>query len=154
MVLIEGLKRAGKDPTRERFTSAIESIHEMNAGLGAEVASQPQPVRPQGIRQRISDGGEEWTGRAADELVGALADRIRRVQPLRLWVRHFWPYLPEVGIFASALLPTPPPIQTRYRTKSCSRTPPFSQQFPAYSAQRTCIFVRYLRIERINWMVN
>jgi len=70
MVLIEGLKRAGKDPTRERFTSTIESIHEMNAGLGAEVASQPQPVRPQGIRQRISDGGEEWTGRAADELVG------------------------------------------------------------------------------------
>jgi branched-chain amino acid transport system substrate-binding protein len=34
MVVIEGLKRAGKDVTRERFISAIESIHEMNFGLG------------------------------------------------------------------------------------------------------------------------
>jgi hypothetical protein len=34
MVLVEGLKRAGKDVTRERFISALESIHEMNAGLG------------------------------------------------------------------------------------------------------------------------
>ncbi len=34
MVLVEGLKRAGKDLTRERFISAIESIHEMNVGLG------------------------------------------------------------------------------------------------------------------------
>jgi branched-chain amino acid transport system substrate-binding protein len=37
MVLVEGLKRAGKDPTRERFISAIESIHEMNAGLGPKL---------------------------------------------------------------------------------------------------------------------
>jgi ABC-type branched-subunit amino acid transport system substrate-binding protein len=37
MVLIEGLKRAGKDPTRERFISAIESIHDMNAGLGPKL---------------------------------------------------------------------------------------------------------------------
>jgi branched-chain amino acid transport system substrate-binding protein len=34
MVLVEGLKRAGKDVTREKFITAIESIHEMNAGLG------------------------------------------------------------------------------------------------------------------------
>ncbi len=34
MVVVEGLKRAGKDVTREKFISAIESIHEMNAGLG------------------------------------------------------------------------------------------------------------------------
>jgi branched-chain amino acid transport system substrate-binding protein len=34
MVLVEGLKRAGKDVTREKFISAIESIHEMNIGLG------------------------------------------------------------------------------------------------------------------------
>ena len=37
MVLVEGLKRAGKDLTRERFISAIESIHEMNAGLGPKL---------------------------------------------------------------------------------------------------------------------
>ena len=34
MVLVEGVKRAGKDVTREKFISAIESIHEMNVGLG------------------------------------------------------------------------------------------------------------------------
>jgi branched-chain amino acid transport system substrate-binding protein len=34
LVLVEGLKRAGKDVTREKFISAIESIHEMNVGLG------------------------------------------------------------------------------------------------------------------------
>jgi branched-chain amino acid transport system substrate-binding protein len=34
MVLVEGLKRAGKDVTREKFISSIESIHEMNVGLG------------------------------------------------------------------------------------------------------------------------
>jgi ABC-type branched-subunit amino acid transport system substrate-binding protein len=34
MVVVEGLRRAGKDLTRERFISALESIHEMNAGLG------------------------------------------------------------------------------------------------------------------------
>ncbi|MGC2446480.1 MAG: ABC transporter substrate-binding protein [Candidatus Sulfotelmatobacter sp.] len=37
MVLVEGLRRAGKDITRERFISGIESIHEMNAGLGPKL---------------------------------------------------------------------------------------------------------------------
>ncbi|HKV79471.1 MAG TPA: ABC transporter substrate-binding protein [Candidatus Sulfotelmatobacter sp.] len=37
MVLVEGLKRAGKDLTREKFISAIESIHEMNVGLGPKL---------------------------------------------------------------------------------------------------------------------
>lgn len=34
MVVVEGLKRAGKDLTREKFISGIESIHNQNAGLG------------------------------------------------------------------------------------------------------------------------
>jgi ABC-type branched-subunit amino acid transport system substrate-binding protein len=34
MVLVEGLKRAGKDLTREKFIAGIESIHGMNVGLG------------------------------------------------------------------------------------------------------------------------
>ncbi|HTS04919.1 MAG TPA: ABC transporter substrate-binding protein [Candidatus Eisenbacteria bacterium] len=37
MVLVEGLKRAGKDLTREKFIEGIESIHEMNAGLGPKL---------------------------------------------------------------------------------------------------------------------
>ncbi len=34
MVVVEGLKRAGKEITREKFITAIESIHDMNVGLG------------------------------------------------------------------------------------------------------------------------
>jgi ABC-type branched-subunit amino acid transport system substrate-binding protein len=34
MVLVEGLKRAGKDVTREKLISAIESIHNLDVGLG------------------------------------------------------------------------------------------------------------------------
>ena len=37
MVLVEGLKRAGKDPTREKFIAGIESIHQMNTGLGPKL---------------------------------------------------------------------------------------------------------------------
>jgi len=35
MVLVEGLKRAGEDLTREKFILAIESIRDMNMGLGS-----------------------------------------------------------------------------------------------------------------------
>jgi len=37
MVMVEGLKRAGKDLTREGLIHAIESIHEMDMGLGAQL---------------------------------------------------------------------------------------------------------------------
>ena len=37
MVIVEGLKRAGKDLTREKFISAIESIHNLNVGLGPKL---------------------------------------------------------------------------------------------------------------------
>lgn len=37
MVVVEGLKRAGKDLTREGLIHGIESIHEMDLGLGPEL---------------------------------------------------------------------------------------------------------------------
>jgi branched-chain amino acid transport system substrate-binding protein len=37
MVLVEGLKRAGKDLTREGLIRGIESIHELDLGLGPEL---------------------------------------------------------------------------------------------------------------------
>jgi len=37
MVMVEGLKRAGRDLTREKFIAAIESIHQMDAGLGPKL---------------------------------------------------------------------------------------------------------------------
>jgi branched-chain amino acid transport system substrate-binding protein len=37
MVVVEGLKRAGKDLTREKFITSIESIHKMEMGLGPKL---------------------------------------------------------------------------------------------------------------------
>ena len=37
MVLVEGLKRAGKDLTREGLIRAIESIHDHDLGLGPQL---------------------------------------------------------------------------------------------------------------------
>ena len=37
MVLVEGLKRAGKDVTREKLIESIESIHSMDMGLGPKL---------------------------------------------------------------------------------------------------------------------
>jgi ABC-type branched-subunit amino acid transport system substrate-binding protein len=37
MVLVEGLKKAGKDLTREGLIRGIESIHEMDLGLGSQL---------------------------------------------------------------------------------------------------------------------
>jgi branched-chain amino acid transport system substrate-binding protein len=37
MVLVEGLKRAGKNPTRESLIRALESIHDYDTGLGPKL---------------------------------------------------------------------------------------------------------------------
>ena len=37
MVMVEGLKKAGKEPTRESLIEAIESLHEVDMGLGPQL---------------------------------------------------------------------------------------------------------------------
>jgi ABC-type branched-subunit amino acid transport system substrate-binding protein len=37
MVLVEGLKRAGKEPTRESLIHGIESLHDLDMGLGPQL---------------------------------------------------------------------------------------------------------------------
>jgi branched-chain amino acid transport system substrate-binding protein len=49
MVLVEGLKRAGKDLTREKFIAAIESIHEMNVGMGSKLILDYGPTDHKGF---------------------------------------------------------------------------------------------------------
>jgi branched-chain amino acid transport system substrate-binding protein len=49
MVVVEGLNRAGKDVTREKFITAIESIHEMNVGLGSELKLTYGPAEHKGF---------------------------------------------------------------------------------------------------------
>ncbi len=61
MVLVEGLKRAGKDLTREKFISAIESIHDMNAGLGPKLILNYGPADHKGfdsVYPTIVKGGQ------------------------------------------------------------------------------------------------
>jgi branched-chain amino acid transport system substrate-binding protein len=49
MVLVEGLKRAGKDLTREKFINGIESIHKMNVGLGPRLLLNYGPADHKGF---------------------------------------------------------------------------------------------------------
>ena len=49
MVLVEGLKRAGKDVTREKFITAVESIHEMNVGMGSKLILDYGPADHKGF---------------------------------------------------------------------------------------------------------
>ena len=70
MVMVEGLKRAGKDLTREKFIAAIESIHEMNAGLGPKLILNYGPSDHKGfdnVYPTIVKGGQavlltDWSG--------------------------------------------------------------------------------------------
>src|SRR5271165_6694018 len=49
MVIVEGLKRAGPNLTREKFISGIESIHEENVGLGPKFLLDYGPNRHSGF---------------------------------------------------------------------------------------------------------
>lgn len=70
MVLIEGLKRAGKDLTREKLITAIESIHEMNIGMGSKLILDYGPTDHKGfdsVYPTIVRGGQpilltDWSG--------------------------------------------------------------------------------------------
>lgn len=49
MVLVEGLKRAGKELTREGLIRAIESIHDLDVGLGPQLKLDYSPKDHQGF---------------------------------------------------------------------------------------------------------
>jgi branched-chain amino acid transport system substrate-binding protein len=51
MVLVEGLKRAGKDPTREKLITALESIQNKDLGLGPKLTLKYSPTRHKGFDQ-------------------------------------------------------------------------------------------------------
>jgi branched-chain amino acid transport system substrate-binding protein len=68
MVLVEGLKRAGKEPTREGLIDAIEGLQDFNLGLGANKLSYG-PKDHAGLKElfpTVIKGGEakaftDWT---------------------------------------------------------------------------------------------
>jgi branched-chain amino acid transport system substrate-binding protein len=49
MVIAEGLKRAGKNPTREKFIEAIESMNDADIGLGPAAHLQFSPHHHMGL---------------------------------------------------------------------------------------------------------
>ncbi|HYM75277.1 MAG TPA: ABC transporter substrate-binding protein [Candidatus Dormibacteraeota bacterium] len=70
MVAVEGLKRAGRDLTREKFIAGIESIHEMNVGLGPRLILNYSATDHKGfdnVYPTIVKGGQpvlltDWSG--------------------------------------------------------------------------------------------
>lgn len=48
-VLVEGLKRAGKDLTRDKFVKAMESIQKLDLGLGSRYKVSYSPTNHQGL---------------------------------------------------------------------------------------------------------
>jgi ABC-type branched-subunit amino acid transport system substrate-binding protein len=53
MVLVEGLKRAGKELTREGLIHGIESIHELDLGLGPQLKLDYGPRDHKGFDQVV-----------------------------------------------------------------------------------------------------
>ncbi len=51
MVLVEGLKRAGRDLTRERLIDAIESIKDLDIGLGPQLKLDYGPTKHKGFER-------------------------------------------------------------------------------------------------------
>ncbi|MGC2698099.1 MAG: ABC transporter substrate-binding protein [Candidatus Angelobacter sp.] len=51
MVLVEGLKRAGRDLTREKLISALESVQNKDIGLGPRLTLKYGPARHKGFDQ-------------------------------------------------------------------------------------------------------
>jgi ABC-type branched-subunit amino acid transport system substrate-binding protein len=49
MVVVEGLKRAGRDLTRAKFIRALESIHDLDVGLGPELKLNYSTSRHKGF---------------------------------------------------------------------------------------------------------
>ncbi len=49
MVIAEGLKRAGQNPTREKFIEAIESMNDVDIGLGPAAHLEFSPHRHKGL---------------------------------------------------------------------------------------------------------
>ena len=70
MVIAEGLKRAGKNPTREKFIEAIESMNDVDIGLGPAAHLQFSPHHHMGLGRvypTVVRGGKpevfgEWAG--------------------------------------------------------------------------------------------
>ncbi len=49
MVMVEGLKRAGKDPTREKFIEGVESMNGFDIGLGSSARLEFSPHSHKGL---------------------------------------------------------------------------------------------------------
>jgi hypothetical protein len=49
MVMVEGLNRAGKDPTREKFIESLESMNGFDIGLGSAARLEFSPHSHKGL---------------------------------------------------------------------------------------------------------
>ena len=106
MVVVEGLKRAGADVTREKFIEGIESIHSMDIGLGPGSEVELRTRRSQGIRQSLRNGGRRRPS--------GPAGRLDTVETLTLlWPKEKASVPAEAFLFHSAQISPPSWIVSR-----------------------------------------
>ena len=53
MILVEALKRAGPEPTREKLISAVESLHDVDLELGKDFTLHFSPTNHQGFKRML-----------------------------------------------------------------------------------------------------
>jgi ABC-type branched-subunit amino acid transport system substrate-binding protein len=80
MVLVEAMKRLGDDPTREKLITSLESMHDVDVGLGpllklnlsATNHKASQTVYPTIVRDGVAVPFSDWSGVVARKRVDAV----------------------------------------------------------------------------------
>ncbi len=75
MVLVEGLRRAGKDLTREKLIQALESMHDMDIGLGSDLKLDFSSTNHKGSNHVYLTVIRNGVAVPAENLIQALAKR-------------------------------------------------------------------------------
>ncbi len=73
MVLVEGLKRAGKDLTREKLIQALESMHNVDIGLGPDLKIEFSSTNHKGLHQVYLTVVRNGAAVPVENLIQALA---------------------------------------------------------------------------------
>lgn len=75
MVLVEGLRRAGKDVTREKLIQALESMHDVDIGLGPDLKLGFSPTNHKGLNHVYLTVIHNGAAVPVENLIQALAKR-------------------------------------------------------------------------------
>lgn len=75
MVLVEGIKRAGKDLTREKLIQALESMHDVDIGLGPDLKLEFSSTNHKGLHHVYLTVVRNGAAQPVESLIQALAQK-------------------------------------------------------------------------------